>query len=162
MGNSNLNKPSTRKVNTLTEFVDVDTGEVISTEKQIVLSREPEFIKLYIDEVVKIYKLPKSNCDVLLVLFRHVNYENKIYLNSTLIKELSEELGIKTQSFRNSLSKLSKTDILHRVNTGVYLVNPKIAGRGKWKDIEKLRLKVSYLFSKEQGKVIEDIETEIL
>jgi hypothetical protein len=156
-----VKKPDTRKITSVKEIVDKETGELVLSEKKINVSREPDFIKLYFDEITRIYDLPKTNSRVLVSLLRYVNYENKIYLNGALIKELSKELDMKVQSFRNALSKLSKSEVLYRLDTGVYLINPNIMAKGKWSDIEKLRLKVSYMFSNE-GKIIENIEAEII
>lgn len=151
----------TRKINTVREVVNVESGEVYSSDKQIVLTKEPNFVKLYLDEISRIYELPKNDGGILLLLAKHITYENEIYLNSYLMKKMAEDLNIKIQSFRNSLVRLTKSNLLKRIATGVYVMNPKIIAKGPWVDIEKLRLKVSFLFSEKGGRIIESIETEV-
>ena len=53
------------------------------------------------------------------------------------------------QTISNALSQMSKAGILKRIETGVYALNPLLFGKGDWRDIQALRLKVDYTL---QGK----------
>jgi predicted transcriptional regulator of viral defense system len=50
------------------------------------------------------------------------------------------------QTIANALSKMTKEGILLRIETGVYMLNPFLIGKGDWKDIQKLRLGVGGVF----------------
>ena len=63
--------------------VDSTTGEQLSTSTLTSqkYEQEPDFVKMYLEDLVKLKDLPKS-CDSLLnVLLRYMTYENKIILN---------------------------------------------------------------------------------
>ena len=69
----------------------------------------------------------------------------RITINSGVKRLMCRELCIKSpQTISNALSKLTKADILKRIETGVYALNPHLFGKGDWRDIEKLRLNVDY------------------
>ena len=60
--------------------VNSDTGEVLSevryTKRKV--SKEPNFIKLYLDDVMLLSDIPRSKSDVLYLLLRKMNYDNEI------------------------------------------------------------------------------------
>ena len=54
------------------------------------------------------------------------------------------------------ITKLVKKDILIRIDTGVYILNPIFYGKGKWKDILNLRekLEIQIIYEENQYKII--------
>jgi hypothetical protein len=53
-------------------------------------------------------------------------------------------LGTTVQNIENAISKFSKKNILMRKDTGIYLANPWLFGKGKWENIRQIRLNVIY------------------
>ncbi|WP_430957225.1 hypothetical protein, partial [Pseudomonas aeruginosa] len=61
-------------------IVDLSTGEVTQTaeNKVIRLPQEPEFIKLYLQDINKIFDLPKGCSPALYEILKKMNYEGHI------------------------------------------------------------------------------------
>lgn len=136
---------------THTQTVDHSTGEITqeTNQKVVQLPSEPPFIKIYVEDIESLYKLPDGTHRVLLELLKKLDYEGKISLNKTNKLAICEKIGWKTvASLDNYLSKhLVKKDIFRKEGTGVYIPNPHLFGRGKWPKIQKEReawLKVTY------------------
>lgn len=136
-----------------TNLVDHETGEIKETKnlKERIVAREPDYIKLYIDDLIKLNDLPKSTNDILYNILKRMNYDNEIVLVSHNKAKIAKELGIKLNTIDQNLMKLTNKGILTRVARGVYIANPYIFGRGKWEDIRELRMKVVY---NKQGRFI--------
>ena len=79
-----------------------------------------------------------------------MTYGNKLLINNHVKKEIQSQLNYKTtQSVANAISKFVKKDILKRIDTGTYQLNPNLFAMGAWTDIQKLRaewleLKIRY------------------
>jgi len=129
-----------------TNVVNHETGEVTETKnlKERVVSREPDYIKLYIADLIKLNDLPKSTNDILYNILKRMNYDNEIVLVYHNKTKIAKELNIKLNTIDQNLMKLTNKGILTRVGRGVYVANPYIFGRGKWEDIRELRMKVAY------------------
>ena len=144
-------------------LVDTETGEVKKQEKTNVvkIQSEPAFVKLYIEDISKLYDLPKGTDKLLFELVKSMSYEGEICLNAGKKRIIAEKLGFSnTRTIDNNLTKFCKKDILDRVETGVYIANPNLFGKGSWADIYKLRtlwLKKSYT---RNGETIETPFTE--
>lgn len=131
------------------ELQDLETGLVSSKSisKTILLDQEPDYIKLYLTDISKIFNVP--NTGVLYELLKIMSYSNEIFLNSSIRKRICDNLNIKNQSFNNLLLVLKKQEILIEKEKGIFLFNPYIFGKGKWKDIldlrnENIELKITY------------------
>ena len=125
-------------------FLDYKTGEIneefnLTTIK---IPKEPPFIKLYLEDLVKLNNLPKSNSSVLYELVKLVNYNGEINLSSFSKERIVKILKIKNpKSLDNSIQKLVKTDIMKRIGRGCFLLNPSLFAKGSWNDIRRLREK---------------------
>ena len=141
-------------------IVDIETGEVKYEQQHITykIKSEPDFVKVYLKDLLYLFGLAKYNIGVLLWMMQHVTYASDQYglctaLNSTLKKDMMKALGIKHQgTIDNILSELAKKDVIQRVGRGVYRLNPYLFGRGDWHDITKIRMMVEYTID---GKTIE-------
>ena len=133
-----------RQVETLT--YNPDTGEMITTEsisKRRVI-KEPDFIKLYLNDVMLLSDVPKSKSDVLYLLLRKMNYDNEITVVASHKRDIAQELGCSMINIDKTLSLLVEKSILIRKERGVYVANPRLFGRGNWEDIERLRMSIDY------------------
>lgn len=135
-----------------TEHTIIDkNGEVQSNTKSTVLKveAEPSYIKIYLQDILYLNNLQSNQTGLLYELLSYLNYDNEIVLNSTIKRRIAEKLETTIQVIDNNLSKLVKKDILKRVGRGVYIANPYLFGKGKWKDIlekriEHISLKIEY------------------
>ncbi|UIJ70209.1 replication/maintenance protein RepL (plasmid) [Bacillus cereus] len=132
---------------TKSKIIDVNTGE-IQEEEEIIdayVDKEPDYVKLYLKDIIALNNLPKGLDKVINVLLKTMSYDNMIILNSFIKKQMTEELGYKTvQVLNNNINKLVNAEILFRKGTGTYQVNAHYFGRGHWHDIQEIRLEQIY------------------
>lgn len=112
------------------------------TTKQIEI--EPDFVKLYLNDITRLYDLPRSTNKILLELLTFMQYDNIIALGKYRKTEIAKKLNITTGTLANALTKFIEQGILQKKSPSEFLVNPYIFGRGKWKDIKAIRLSISY------------------
>jgi hypothetical protein len=154
-----------------TTEIDYETGEIkreTSTSSQN-YGKEPPYIKLYIDDLTSILKVPNAQRNVLDLMLRKLDYEGYIALSTRYKKEMAKTLSISDQSLRNNISKLVKTGIIKSSSYGEYLVNPHLFARGEWKNIVEQRKQFTMTITyNEKGKRViktkkeeEQLEIEI-
>lgn len=125
---------------------DSETGEITESEEThtMNISSEPNFIKLYLDDILYLSDLPKGLNSVLYNLLKRMGYGNQIIVNISVKRQIATELNLAVATINNTITKLVKGDILIREDVGMYTVNPHLFGKGQWKDIARLRLNVTY------------------
>ena len=134
------------------EEIDTNTGEIIKRKENLVKSycNEPPYIKLYLHDILYLSDLPKTHDKILLSLLKKSTWANSEYgmivtLSAGMKRIMANELDFKNvRTINNALSDFVKADILKRLETGVYQLNPYLFGRGDWQDIENLRMMVNY------------------
>lgn len=142
-----------------TTIVNVETGEVKSSVQESIVAKEPDFVKLYLADLVMVNNIPKWVTGILWELLKRMAYGNEIVLNSSIKKRIALELNIVPKTIDNALVTFVKKNILIRKDTGVYLANPYLFGKGDWNSIRKIRLQVEY---SSLGKNLEaEIEEEV-
>lgn len=136
------NKISQQVVNNfVNENGEVLTSETITTSY---VEREPDFVKLYISDILKLSDISKGTNDILLALLKRINYENEVFILSYVKEEIAKELNLKVVTVNKAVSVLSEKGILLRKARGCYLMNPYFFGRGKWENIKKIRMELVY------------------
>ncbi|HDR4949177.1 TPA: replication/maintenance protein RepL, partial [Bacillus cereus] len=69
---------------TKSKIIDVNTGE-IQEEEEIIdayVDKEPDYVKLYLKDIIALNDLPKGLDKVINVLLKTMSYDNMIILNS--------------------------------------------------------------------------------
>lgn len=127
--------------------IDNETGEIKSetTTTSWSAGKEPDFIKVYLDNIIFLAEIPKWISKVLYELLKAVTYANNgqyIVVNPAYKRVLGEVLDMKPQSVTNAINQLEKENILFKKDTGYYQLNPHYFGKGEWKDIAKLRYEI--------------------
>lgn len=163
ISNNNLGNLMAMKKNIYQETVivrDCDTGEVSTVEHTniVKLPTEPPYVKLYLDDIQKLYDLPNNT--ILYELLRRMNFDGEIVLNSSEKKKIAAKLDIKVQSIDNYLTKLKATNVFDSVEKGTYLPNPHLFGRGDWLKILDRRkkyngIKLNVTYSADGSKTVE-------
>nr|WP_321266177.1 replication/maintenance protein RepL [uncultured Sulfurimonas sp.] len=127
---------------------DNETGKVKTVEEKTISNKkvdtEPNFIKLYISDICKLNNIPKSTNTILNELLKYTSYQNEIYLNVGIKKRMVTALNTTMPTLNNAISKLTKADMLKRIDTGIYKLNPYIFGKGNWTDIKAIRMLWTY------------------
>lgn len=135
---------------TTNTVTDLNTGEVRQTETTNVyqIATEPPYVKLYLDDLCNLIKIPDAQKNLLMALLRRLDFEGYIILSARARKDIAASLNIKDQTFRNMLNCLCKSEILRRVSTNEYQANPNYFARGEWKSIctrrEAFKVEITY------------------
>ena len=129
-----------------TTVIDSETGEILKTTdiKSFQVEKEPNYVKMYIDDISKLKNIPPSSNEVLNVLVRNMSYGNIVVMIKPIKDRIMEHTGLSLNTINKSIDNLYKAGILIRQSRGVYLVDPTLFAKGKWEDIKKLRLVVDY------------------
>lgn len=123
------------------ETVNAETGQVLRTEHESVLRlpQEPEYIKLYLQDLSTLLDVPAGPQSVLMALVRKLDYEGIITLSPASRERIATALNIKVHTLANYITALCDKGILRRTGRGEYEMNPHLMARGNWSDILKRR-----------------------
>ena len=99
---------------------------------------------MYLHDIGRLCNLKKDTNKTLLALLRKMNYDNEIVLATSIKKELAEALKIKINTLEHAIGDLVRSGILHRLANNYYMVNPHLIAKGSWKDIQLLRMNITY------------------
>ena len=131
---------------------EVQAEEVTSVIKPTAFDAEPPFVKLYFDDVARLYECTQSQSNILMEFVKLMAYDNTIAVTQYHKELIAERLGTTDGYIRNTISELVKKGIFIRLGQNVYRADPNLFGRGKWHDIKELRLTIKY---DKHGKKIE-------
>ena len=140
--------------------VDRETGEVTQSTKETIVQfpSEPEYIKLYLDDINRIYDLPNNS--ILYEIMKRMDYDGLINISKYGKDTICEKLDIKPQTFANYLQKLKDKNIVLPVGRGTFMPNPNLFGKGSWKDIYNRRktyesIRMSIIYKADGSKTIQ-------
>jgi len=137
----------------VTKTTTDQNGKFLSESKRTTgyANREPDYVKLYLQDLLRLKDIPKTSNSILLSILKRLSYDsNEIILISHVKNLIAKELEISVVTISKAIEAFTDKSILLRKGRGVYLVNPYLFGRGKWEEIEKIRLSVTY---SEEGKM---------
>lgn len=135
------------------EVVNEEGKKIISTEDYTLnYGQEPDYIKIYLDNLLFLKKIPKGYNEILFLFLKNMTWassQNKhggqiIYVNSSMKKDIAEELKLSVSRVNQSLTDFVKSGIFKRIDRGTYQVNPNYFGRGNWQDISEIRMSVIF------------------
>ena len=145
------------RITQTTDIVEVDqNGEILkqTSTKTTNWGVEPDYIKLYLQDVLYLSDIPTQYSAALMSLLKRVSFAGDdhgmcIVLAPMIRDDICKELGLKNrQSLSNILTKLVQGEILYTLGRNVYRLNPYLFGRGTWADIAKIRMQVTYTSDK--------------
>lgn len=127
--------------------VDTNTGEVveIKNKKEYLVKREPDYIKLYLEDITQLNGL--TNSDVLFFLARKMNYDGEVVLISDIVDNICKTIGLSKNHFYKIIKGYCDKNILFKKARSFYVFNPYIFARGSWDDIRNIRMTIDYDFS---------------
>lgn len=131
-----------------------ETGEILehtSTSVKI-QSKEPDYIKLYLDCLCTFKGLNKALSPVLIAFCHFMTWADSIhkkqviFMNAYVKEQVCKMTGLKVDRINKALKEIVNAEIFVRVEgkRGVYTVNPFIIGRGEWNDIKELRANFNF------------------
>ena len=131
---------------TVTNVLDVTDGTIIhqTTSQTAFVEKEPDYVKLYITDIMKLSNLPKSCNSLLMELLKRTTYENQIVIVKSIREEICSKLGMADITFRKAMDQFIEKGILSKKDKNVFVANPFLFARGSWDSIKKVRLLVEY------------------
>jgi hypothetical protein len=127
-------------------ITNIQTGEILTQKSytKSIIEREPDFVKVYLKDIVRLKDLPKNSENVLNLLLKSMSYKNIIPAYAPIKRMICSELDMKMDTLNRAIDNLYKAGVLIRVERGIYMADPNLFGKGEWKDINNLRLIIQY------------------
>lgn len=131
-----------------TDYVDEKSGALVaqsSEVKSVSVETEPPFIKLYTQDIGRLYGLTESSNKVLMILAKYMTYKSNVVVLYGPIKDMMmSELGMNRNTFNKAIDTLYKSGFLIRKARACYVLDPTIFGTGSWADVRSVRLSIEY------------------
>lgn len=147
-----------------TENIIKSTDTVVSNEGELksysetnkcLVTNEPSFYKVYTDAILDIgnlFELSPTETKVFTSLAKNMSYNNMVVLIKPVKEVLMKETGISSLNTINKAIKVLKNKgLIISFARSSYIVNPEYVGKGRWEDIQALRIQIEY---KKQGRDI--------
>ena len=117
--------------------------------------KEPPFIKLYLEDLSRLTGLTGTQRLVLDGLMKYAQYGNEIVISPKIKSMIIQDIGCTNGSFKNALGVLVHKEIIQKgEKRSIYIINPKLAFKGKSGD--RAKLIISY-----NGSERENLEFEV-
>jgi len=124
---------------TVSRTINHDTGEVVDTalSQSFYADREPNYVKLYVDDILKLSNLPRSSNSLIYELLKRVAYNNEVIIIKAIRQEICRNLSIGDSTFRKGIDEFISKGILYKKEKQIFVFNPFLFGKGAWQDIKK-------------------------
>jgi hypothetical protein len=136
-----------RAISTHSERVVNETGEILSTlnSRTFVEEVEPKFVKVYMEDLMYLEKMPLGYGAILWQLVRLMNFEtNVVNLTPQLREDITKNLGCSIHSVNQAISSFMKIGLISSTRRGTYVMNPYVFGKGSWQDVKKIRAEIEW------------------
>ena len=130
-------------IETTESVVNELTGELLSFVTEITevnaLAVEPNYMKLYIEDLGLLKRLSDGEINVLLGIATVSEYSGEVHLPLLIKQRIANSAEVKIQTINNIIAKLISKDVIKRIGTTVYILNPDLFAKEKWRDIREQR-----------------------
>lgn len=138
----------TREDSVTRMYTDPETGEVVrEVTNDVTVTRirsdEPEFVKLYVRTLGTFIGLQESANKLVMALIPLMSYAEEhqvINLTAYQRKLIEKKYGLSQSTISRQLKQLVEKHVLIPLGRGTWQVNPMYIGRGRWRDIQALRM----------------------
>jgi len=108
-------------------------------------SNEPLFVKAYFEDLGQLLSVHKGDIRTLIHLMEYMSYGNVVDISPRIKDCLIKTMGHGThQTVTNSIHRLKKAFLIIPVRRGSYIIDPKLFAKGRWSDVVKIQLKITY------------------
>jgi len=120
-----------------THIIDAEDGEILRSEivtrKRVTAER---FVQLYLDDFGGLMNVKgDAEYKVLLWIAKSMNFEtNEIVLTMAIKKRIAVETGLQVTTLGNAITSLYQKQLIVRVDSTIYMLNPKYFFKGKIED----------------------------
>jgi len=128
-------------------LVTDENGEITAKTQTSVFNvpTEPPFVKMYLSDILYLKDMPRGLNPVLHIFLKNIQYNsNKLILNSSLKKQMANEINLSVATLEKALTQFVKANILSREDKGIYVFNPYLFGCGTWTNIKEIRTQTKY------------------
>jgi Firmicute plasmid replication protein (RepL) len=133
---------------TETIAIDVSTGEMLSNQSVKTGSKEvePNFVKLYLDDIGRLHDLPPYASKLMQALVKTAGYNNIVPMYRPVKELICKDINMKMNTLNKAVQMLAQAGVLISMGQGrgLYMLDPNLFGKGRWEDIKRLRLCVDY------------------
>lgn len=156
-----------------TYIASEETGEVKTTQKSkrqhIRYSKEPTYVKLYLDHLSRFKGVQLSLNPILAEMLKHASYASKydsnggmlLFLNKPLKEIIAKDCGLSLGRVDNAVTEFVKKGYMRRIKIGMYQFNPFLFGKGEWADIENIRATFDYGTGEIIAEIVKEEEDKI-
>jgi hypothetical protein len=150
----------------ITQKIDHSTGEIVESEKEDIVKvpQTPDFVMTFTQDIGFIANISSAASKLLFGILVKIDRANEIVLVKETKEIIAEMVGLKTSTVSKLVTELYQAKVLLKKNSnsrsGVYVLNPYFFGKGRWVNINKLRMLVEYDFKNSKKTV--GIETEYI
>ena len=149
------------------KVVTTQEGELVKHEA-VYTSKEPDFIKVYLDCLLTFKGVRKGLNPILLQFLSYMTYADSesaeggqiIIINRYVKEAISKKLDLSIESVNKALTEITKAGIFRRISSGTYQANPNLFGRGEWKDIKNIRAVFDFAERNVNAEIIKTEELE--
>ena len=130
----------------VTTTADAQTGEFVETRdiKEFHVDGEPDYIKLYLGDISRIFGLSSGCSSVMYELLSRMDYDNLIAVTPMIRKIIAHKAGTSVDVINHTIAKLVSEGVFTKIGSGTYMANPNLFAKGKWVDIKNMRLSITY------------------
>ncbi len=126
------------------KFTDISTGEI---------SEEPNFVKLYIDDLCKVKGLSANQHMIFSFMLQNMNWDNLVGYGAYTKASFLKINNLANQTFNNNVASLVKANLIERVGRGEFRVNKKYAVKVEWSKVQSISWTTKYTKSGRVEKV---------
>lgn len=143
-----------REVERISTDGEIERSATITTITK--LPKEPDYIKLYIDDIGHLMGIQEGHRSILLYIAASVGYDGFVTLTLARKARIAATVGMAVKSVDNAISALVKADILRREGRCEYELNPSLFAKGDWAHIRERReaFNLSIAYTKAGRKVV--------
>lgn len=131
-------------------IVNIESGEIIGKYQGKLTMKNMEFVLFFGKNLLALERSKPTKKDIILgeILLA---MDNKNIVNLTLYFKLplSKKINVHITYISKVIKELEEKKVLHKVNRGIYLVNPYLYGKGGLNSISKLRWEFEAIFTNE-------------
>jgi hypothetical protein len=132
----------TKLVRTETQ-VDESSGEILSRTSNVIelktLPKEPDYIKLYVEDIGRLHGLKPQTREVLLYVAAASGYDGVATISARRKAAIAHTVGTTVHVVSNALTECCKAGLLRRIAQSEYEPNPHLFARGSWAEIRERR-----------------------
>src|SRR5690625_1362279 len=113
-----------RITNTVERKMTDENGEIIHSEEEKTINwgAEPNYIKLYLDDVLYLSDLPKGLNSILYAFLKRMSYGNQLVINAALKRQVAKEVDLSVSSINNAITNFVKEEHTSELQSRGHLV----------------------------------------